>query len=195
MVLSMEMLADLITLFGLSKSDFYPSSTWFSYGSNLSEIDFRNRMKDRGYELGHLNPIRAKLDGWRRELANASKHGLAYTIVRGTSSTVEGLLHEVPVEALPAFLRKEGVLDPGYRVRSDATRSYDIIKIVTSEPNQEALTLFGRCPKPLDQVTHNMLQQLKTYVEVSLEGAKSYQLNCSDMISDLGAISKSLRSQ
>jgi hypothetical protein len=192
----LDWLDELITQYGrehgLSKSDFNSSSVWFSYGSNLSETDFKDRMKGYDYELGHLNPIRARLDGWRRELANASKkHGLGYTIVECPTSpalTVEGLLHEIPLKALPAFLRKEGILNQICHVKCDSTRSYDIQRITASEPSQEALTLIGRCRKALDQVENEMLHKLEKYVEDSICGANFYNLNCSDMISDLECV-------
>src|SRR5271157_1699122 len=101
-----ELIAGIAKKFGLDRSELVPKSAWFSYGSSMNVNDLKSRVD--GLKLGNVRV--AKLTGYERRLGNNSKkHGLAYTIRCRPYSAVYGIVHDIPVDKLWAYLRKEGV--------------------------------------------------------------------------------------
>ena len=105
-----------------------PSSTWFSYGSNLYAPDFEFKMSKFDSNLSLLCPLKSTLHGYERKLDNKSTtRGLAFAlhepkVTNGSKFLVEGIIHNVPVADLPAFLRFEGVVNKSYKVRKTPKR-------------------------------------------------------------------------
>jgi len=111
--------------FGIEREELTPTSTWFSYGSNLSKLDFERKMKKNDSNLSLLCAVRSTLKGYERKLENRSKtRGLAYSINKTSFLTtlfrlwqrpfVYGIVHDVPIDDLAAFLHFEGVIDRNF---------------------------------------------------------------------------------
>src|SRR3972149_4724378 len=76
------------------------------------------------------------LFGYRRYLDNKSKsHGIAFSIHCYKSGHAEGICHDIPMEALGAFLSKEGLFSwrPSYR----------LIKVEVKQEPKPVLSLEG----------------------------------------------------
>jgi len=168
---------------------------FFSYGSNMNKKKFKDDMKEKArkikLKLSKKDKTKLELDklatrrvllNFNRELSNESQqHGRAFSICLSLGSRVEGICHDIHVSVLPAFLKKEGLLlsEP----------SYKIIKVCVSGEDQEVLTLLGLKPKPIEKLDLTEIQNALKYIEQSVEGAKDFGVEHSDMIK----VKKSLR--
>lgn len=118
------------------------------------------------------------LEGFNRQLSNKSiKHGRAFSICCSVSSRVEGICHNIHVSVLPAFLKKEGLQSPSGKP------SYKLIKVRVLGEEQKVFTLLGLKPKPPEEVGKKARNALG-YVKQSIEGAKKFGVEHSDMIKD-----------
>lgn len=147
---------------------------FFSYGSNMNEGKFREDTRKAGFEFDLKKAEKRVLQGYKRILGNKSvNHGLAFTILPSEGERVEGVCHNVPIEGLKAFLKKEAVL-------SDSP-SYELITVSVSEEDHPVLTLKGlklSSPEKLD--CEDKLKAFR-YVSISIEGAKRWIDDYSDM--------------
>jgi len=162
---------------------------FFSYGSNMNKRKFKRDMEKAACELNldlseedrknlELDKSSEKriLEDFKRELSNDSKrHGLAFSICCSSGSKVEGICHNIHVSVLPAFLRKEGLLP------SDGIPSYRIIRVRISDESQGVLTLIGLKPKTIRDLKQEKICKALTYVDESIEGAKCFDVEYSDM--------------
>lgn len=132
LIKNQEYLSEIGKIFkGIKPNEFYPISTWFSYGSNLFKQDFERKMLDHGSYLSLIRARPSRREGWKGSLDNESTtRGLAYSTRKGARNIfVDGILHDVPIADLPAFLQFEGVLDGSYQVKKySGERRYDIEK-------------------------------------------------------------------
>jgi len=182
--------------FKVNPEGFNPISTWFSYGSNLFKQDFERKMIDRGSYLSLLRARPARLEGWKRRLDNEStSRGLAYSIKKGErGSVVDGVLHDVPIGDLTAFLQFEGILDHSYHMKNDeGKRRYDIEKVKVRPFNgddiQSCFTLVGRCLITEDDEREKRIRKyredLMKYVRTSIKGAIDFGLDIVPFQEDL----------
>lgn len=145
----------------------------FSYGSNMNEEDFKKEMERHGYELGLKRTEKRILHGYRRVLDNKSRsHGIAFSIHRYKSGHVEGICHDIPIEALGAFLSKEGLFSwrPNYR----------LIKVKVEQESKSVLSLEGLKRTTIRKLNDNKKKALK-YVRTTIKGAKRWGVNVSYM--------------
>lgn len=148
---------------------------FFSYGSNMNEEKFKDDMREKNAELFLTNPKRAVLQGYKRSLGNKSKrHGLAFTICASEDGNVEGICHDIPLDCLSAFLKKEGVLSKA--------PSYEIISVSVSSQNLPVLTLKGLKSSYIENCSCEDKLRALFYVCKSIEGAKRFQVDHQDMI-------------
>lgn len=149
------------------------SVRFFSYGSNMNEKKFKRDMKGK---IGLVNKTTATLAGFKRTLSNKSeKHGAAFSICCSSGDAVEGICHDIPIELLEDFLKKEGVL------KGDAS-SYRLIKVSIPYQNEPILTLCGLKPVSLDELSVKEAKRTLNYVKESIQGAKCCDAEHSDMI-------------
>lgn len=168
-----------------SMSDEVTSLRFFSYGSNMNEGKFRRDTKKSGYEFGLENVKTGVLRDYKRVLGNRSKyHGCAFTICPSEGEQVEGICHDVPIEGLEVFLRKEGVLldDP----------SYELMIVSVSGEDHPVLTLKGLRPSSLEKLDCKGKLRVFHYVNVTIEGAERWEVDCSDMTKIRGWLEKEL---
>ncbi len=169
--------------------DMVSTSTWFSYGSNLDKTYFDNKMKNLGCSLTLQDVSRATLRDFRRTLDNHSdQHGLAYAIYREKGKSVQGIIHKVPYEDLPKFLRMEGILDANYQPRK--TPSYKTIEVdVESTPGiSSAFSLEGSRSCNLqerEQIAKSKYEELREYIEAAENGARTQQIDPTPFTTDL----------
>lgn len=180
----------------LKASEFTPISIWFSYGSNLFRQDFERKMLEYGSFLSLVRPRVAHLPIWNRGLNNESTNrGLAYSVSNGDASDVpvEGIVHDVPIGDLPAFLRFEGVLDRKYELKTDDERRYDIKKVSVAlrdvEGEQDCFVLVGRCTvsdqAKRDELAKANKAKLTEYVITAMKGAMDFGIDTSPFERDL----------
>lgn len=145
----------------------------FSYGSNMNENKFRGDMKSK---IGLINKTKATLNDFKRTLNNDSeRHGVAFSICSSPGSKVEGICHDIPIELLEDFLRKEGVLkmdNPSYR----------LIKVSIPNQCEPILTLLGLKPISLNALRLRKAKLALKYVKESIEGAEFCNVEHSDMV-------------
>ncbi|MGA3289918.1 MAG: gamma-glutamylcyclotransferase family protein [Candidatus Bathyarchaeia archaeon] len=149
---------------------------FFSYGSNMNEEKFKEDTRQAGFEFGLVNVKKATLQGYKRILGNRSKrHGLAFTICLSENDMTEGICHDIPIAGLEAFLKKEGVLldEP----------SYELLIVRVLEEETPVLTLKGLKPSNVDKLNREQMLQAYCYLCKTLEGAKRWNVNCSDIMS------------
>jgi hypothetical protein len=172
---------------------------FFSYGSNMNKEKFRKDMKNAADELKltlsekeenrlELDKFAEKrvLEGFNRQLSNKSiKHGRAFSICCSVGSSVEGICHNIYVSVLPAFLKKEGLFSPSGKP------SYKLIKVRVLGEEKKVFTLLGLKPKPLKEIGKKA-QNAWDYVNKSIEGAKTFGVNHSDMIDDKKFLEKKI---
>lgn len=163
---------------------------FFSYGGNMNKEKFKADMEkaanDLKLKLSKNERTRLELDkfskkrilvNFKRGLSNESEqHGLAFSICSSLNSKVGGICHNVHVSALPAFLKKEGLLS------SKGTPSYKLIKIHVLGEDQEVLTLLGLKPKSLKDLAQQKILNALEYVNKSITGAEEFHVGCSDMV-------------
>lgn len=154
------------------------SFRFFSYGSNMNESKFLNDTKRCNHKFGLKNISVGILKDYERVLGNSSRlHGLAFTIVPAEGKEVQGICHDVPIEGLEAFLRKEGVLCG--RTRKPA---YEIISVTVSGENQPVLTLIGLKPSNMDNLeTCEQKLRLYHYLSATIEGAENWDVDSSEI--------------
>lgn len=151
-----------------------PNFRFFSYGSNMNEGKFREDTRSSGYEFGLVNARKRVLKGYKRILGNKSEnHGLVFTICPSEKDQVEGICHNVPIEGLESFLRKEGVLlkQP----------TYELILVSISNKQHPVLTLKGLKPFELEKLHCKDKLKAFCYVSTSIRGAERWEADCSDM--------------
>lgn len=147
---------------------------FFSYGSNMNEEKFQDDMKEKNAELSLINPKKAVLHGYKRILGNKSKrHGLAFTICISKESNVEGICHEIPLNYLDTFLKKEGAWSK--------EPSYEIIIVSVFNENLPVLTLKGLKPSCIENLGYENKLKALCYVCQSIEGAEKFHVNHQDM--------------
>ena len=148
---------------------------FFSYGSNMNEEKFRKDMKKAGKEIGLINVSKRKLSGFKRTLSNKSKrHGIAFSIYRSIGAEVEGICHDIPIEALEAFLKKEGLLQ--------RIPSYKLIMVSVADEDEPILTLLGLKPVLLEQLSRGDRKKAMSYLNECIKGAKHFEVEHSDML-------------
>jgi len=148
------------------------SLRFFSYGSNMNEKKFKRDMKGKA---GLINKTTATLSGFKRTLSNKSElHGAAFSIRCSPSDEVEGICHDIPIELLEDFLKKEGVL------KGDAS-SYRLVKVSILNENEPILTLCGLKPVSLDKLSLKKTKRALNYVKESIQGAECCDAKHSDM--------------
>ncbi len=183
---------------GVELNGLTPLSTWFSYGSNLCRADFERKMIMRRSSLSLLRARRASLTGWMRRLDNeSSTRGLAYSIGPGPStSTLEGIVHDVPVDSLLDFLQSEGILDREHHLKGEEgpnRRRYDIRKITVQVSaggdSKDCYVLVGRCTLVDEFARANRARghrsDLTDYIRVSIRGAADFGIDKSSFEDDL----------
>jgi len=149
------------------------SVRFFSYGSNMNEKKFTHDMKNK---IGLVNKTTVTLTGFKRTLSNDSEgHGAAFSIRASPSDRVEGVCHDIPIELLEVFLRKEGVL------KGDAP-SYRLIKVSIPYQKEPILTLCGLKPVSLDRLSLSKAKKALNYVKESIKGAECNDVEHSDMV-------------
>jgi len=150
------------------------SIRFFSYGSNMNEEKFKIDMKEAGKEIGLISPQKRTLENFKRTLSNESKHGLAFTIIHCKGEAVEGICHDIPLQELDAFLKKEGLYlkSPRYR----------LIQASVADDKEFVLTLQGLCPSTIERLDNEGKWQTLRYVCESIMGAKNFDVNHSDML-------------
>ena len=178
----------------LKFEDFAPISTWFSYGSNLFKQDFERKMQENGSPSSLARARVALLRGWKRKLDNeSSTRGLAYSVREENGSVVEGIVHDVPISDLPAFLRFEGILDANYELNAGDKRRYDVRQVIVdlrdAEGSQDCFVLIGRCPvsnkdERNDRARRNK-RKLVEYIRTSMKGAIDFGIDTSTLEDDL----------
>jgi hypothetical protein len=170
-------------------SKFYPNEVsslrFFSYGSNMNEEKFRKDTKKHGFEFGLENVQKTTLQGYKRILGNKSKnHGLAFTICPFRKEQTEGICHDIPIQGLESFLKKEGLL-------SDEP-SYELIMVSVHNEDKPVLTLKGLKPFSIDKLNRKDKLNAYCYVCETIEGAKKWQVDYSDMSTIKNRLKKEL---
>lgn len=156
-------------------ADKIESFRFFSYGSNMNEEKFREDMKEAGKEIGLINPKKRNLLGFKRTLSNKSRHhGIAFSICGSASAQVEGICHDIPTDALKAFLKKEGLLQK--------IPSYKFIMVSVADEDEPILTLLGLKPTLLEQLSLGDRKKALSYLNESIKGAKHFEVEHSDML-------------
>jgi len=156
-------------------ADKIESFRFFSYGSNMNEEKFREDMKEAGKEIGLINDKKRKLSGFKRTLSNKSRyHGIAFSICGSASAEVEGICHDIPTDALKAFLKKEGLLQK--------IPSYKLIMVSVADEDEPILTLLGLKPTLLEQLSPGDRKKALSYLNESIKGAKHFEVEHSDML-------------
>jgi hypothetical protein len=165
------------------------TSTWFSYGSNLDKTYFDNKMKNLGCSLTLQGVSTAALRDFRRTLDNRSEqHGLAYAIYADNGQSVQGIIHKVPFEYLPKFLRMEGILSPNYKPRK--TPNYKTIEVYVESATgiTSAFSLEGSrlcTAQEREQIAKSKYKELREYIEAAENGARTQQLDPTPFTTDL----------
>jgi hypothetical protein len=148
---------------------------FFSYGSNMNEGKFRKDTKKAGHEFGLKNVTVGVLHGFKRILGNKSKnHGCAFTICHSEEDFVQGIIHDIPITGLEAFLKKEGV--------SLSEPTYELALVTISNEKHPILTLKGL--KPFRPENLDCREKLLAfhYVSTSIEGAERWGVEHADML-------------
>ena len=186
-------LPQLEDCFQIASTNFLPFSRWFSYGSNLSPSDFRKKMAFYLSDLTLIRPQVALLRGYERSLSNKSNaHGLAYTVKPCDSTITTGVVHQVPIGQLDPYLQMEGVVKDG-KLRTDRDRKYDLRTVTVTlhgSKEEEVLTLIGRIPGTIAEVSTDQYIKLQHYVETSLRGARHFGIDSSGFESDRELVRK-----
>ena len=125
----------------------------------------------------------------------SATRGLAYSVREGEDSdSVAGVLHDVPVSDLAAFLRFEGVLDKNFELIDDKYgRRYDVTRskaVVLDTGREEWCNLLvGRCPVATvsDRINRAAAhrEDLIRYVSTSIKGAQDFGIDSSEFQRDL----------
>lgn len=158
---------------------------FFSYGSNMNEGKFREDTRESGYEFGLREAEKRTLSGYKRILGNKSKnHGLAFTICPSEKDQVQGICHNVPLNGLASFLKKEGVLleEP----------TYELIVVPISGENHPVLTLKGLKPSKLEKLDCEERLKAYCYVKSSIIGAERWNVDCEHMMKVKNRLEKEL---
>lgn len=195
---SMSFLGAIAAEFKEAKiEEFSPISVWFSYGSNLFAPDFERKMKEHGSFLSLLQARPGRLRGWKRELNNKSKtRGLAYSIkenVEEKPSEVFGIVHDIPIADLSAFLQFEGILDRNSKLREiDKSRAYDVrrVSVELREPRTtvQCYTLEGISIANETERYQRIAERRKdlaVYVRTAMKGAVGFGIDISEFQKDL----------
>jgi hypothetical protein len=141
----------------------------------MNEGKFREDTRREGYEFGLENAEKCFLKGYKRNLGNkSSRHGLAFTICHLENSQVDGICHDVPSKGLVAFLSKEGVL-------ADEP-SYELVMVSVSNSERPVLTLKGLKPSSLEKLSCKDKLKVCCYVNLTIEGAERWQVDCKDVL-------------
>ena len=158
---------------------------FFSYGSNLNEADFIKRMKlmasevDRVLnddEAGLLNKKKCILAEGKRSLKNDSfTHGAAYTVHRNKNRIVEGVCHDITINALLPFLKKEALLPT-------KVKKYQIKERKVIGEEQPILILLGKKSTALNKLSDEYMQKALKYLETCISGAKQNDINPEDFM-------------
>jgi len=113
------------------------------------------------------------------------------------NSFVDGIVHDVPVDELAAFLRFEGVLDKNYRLSEDEgenRRRYDIkritVRLLTNAgETTNCFALVGRCEVANDSERQNRIRQSKDklvdYVCTAIKGEIDFEIDVDPFLEDL----------
>jgi hypothetical protein len=143
---------------------------FFSYGSNLNEDDFREEMKNKGYECGLINVDKRTLQGYRRFLNNEStSHGLAFSIHYYKSGSTQGICHDIPIEALDAFLEKEGLYSHQPK--------YKLITLRLSQESKPVLSLEGIRRTSTSRIDDGQKKKVVKYIDTTIKGATSWKID------------------
>lgn len=166
----------------------YGSVRFFSYGSNLNDEDFTERMieaaKDHELRLKRKeaclqNAKKCTLNDYKRSLKNKSgTHGAAYTIHQNGKHKIEGICHDITSVALEPFLWKEGVLS----TRLIAERKYKLVEEKVVEEKEPVLILIGLKSvhaKNLD--SENLQKALKYVKDICIPCTTEMKVDCTDM--------------
>lgn len=152
-----------------------PSSVrFFSYGSNMNEKKFERDMNTNGKGLKLINARKRILLNYKRALSNESKRGLAFTIFPCKGEEVEGICHDVPIDNLRKFLKKEGLTRNPPR--------YKLVDVRIVEENHPVLTLIGLCNASTKSLTDNQRWKTLQYLCASIVGAREFSVTHNDML-------------
>ncbi|MCL5067284.1 MAG: hypothetical protein M1368_02885 [Thaumarchaeota archaeon] len=117
-----------------------------------------------------------------------------------------GIIHDVPIADICAFLRFEGVLDESYQVMPkgdwqdfNGKRTYDIKRVVVTiedAPNRHdlnCLALFGSLQVPEDKREQEILKRDKyesevVYVLTAMKGAADFEIDTLPFEKDLSRV-------
>jgi hypothetical protein len=125
--------------------------------------------------IGLVNKTKVTLTGFKRTLSNVSKkNGAAFSICESPSDKVEGICHDIPVDSLEVFLRKEGVL-------GGSTPSYALIRVSIPDQKEPVLSLYELRPVSLSELSLPKVKKALNYVKESIRGAKCNDVEHSDM--------------
>lgn len=195
-----SLLLSLKNEYEIEPEELTPTSTWFSYGSNLLRSNFEQKMKRNGSNLSLLCALKATLPDFERKLDNlSSTRGLAYRIKHSPGSSVSGILHDIPVADLPVILRFEGVLDEYYKLKCiKGERRYDIerakAKLEKNGLEVNCLILVAFSPVLDDSKRSAIINQRRSdiieYIQESIDGAKEFGINQSAFEKDLTEIQR-----
>lgn len=166
-----------------------PVSNWFSYGSNLDEAYFNDKMTDQRSPLTLGQTSNGVLSNHERRLDNeSSRHGLAYEIHPEPGAIVEGILHQVPFPELEAFLKMEGLLRrdgspsglPRYRAVPVAVQSEGVTYQAISLEGLRRVAGLER-----ERLARAQRSELEAYIKASLQGATTRDLGTTQFQTDL----------
>lgn len=166
---------------------------FFSYGSNMNEKDFRTKMLNRAKELQKplsyeeaslVNHNKCTLEFYKRSLKNDSlQNGAAYTIHSNRRRKLEGICHDISINALHPFLKKEGMLSEN----EPDSRKYEIFEKQVSEEKCPVLVIIGNKTVHLKRLHDDRLRQAHKYVkDICIPGAKEMKVDYRDMESTKG---------
>jgi hypothetical protein len=174
---SKELVERLKSRFHLRDDFNFNPSLWFSYGSNLDSKYFEAKMKKKESTLKLQHPKKATIGDYVRKLDNRSYgHGLGYEIHYKPGSRVGGIVHQVPLEHLPAYLWMEGVLDKDLNFSESLTYDVKEVPVRVDRKEIQALTLIGNKASG---------RELKEYVQASLRGARRFRVGARQFQRDL----------
>ncbi len=152
-----------------------------------------------GSSLSLLRPRVGTLAGWKRSLDNKSKtRGLAYSIKKTPDErdSVVGIVHDVPIGDLSAFLQFEGILNNNFELRRrDKGRTYDIrrvpIKLRELGTSVECYTSEGVSNANKEERLESMAERtkdLKSYIRTAMKGAIEFDIDISGFQADMREI-------
>jgi hypothetical protein len=161
-------------------------------------------MRSHGSSLSLLRSRPGTLVGWTRRLDNKSKgRGLAYGIKKTphqSAAEVMGIVHDIPIADLSAFLQFEGILDQNFELKSKAKgRTYDIrrvpIKLRELPTSVECYALEGILTADEEErvrLIQERSKDLRVYVRTAMKGATDFGIDTSKFQDDMREISRLL---